>query len=74
MATNWTPERRARQAALIRTWKPWAQATGPRTPEGKAKASRNAWSGGHWLKMRELTRLVNAEVRQARQMVALVSV
>lgn len=69
MATIWTPERRARQAALIRTWKPWAQAIGPRTPEGKAKASRNAWSGGHWLKMRELTKMVNSEIRQARDLV-----
>ncbi len=69
MATTWTPERRARQAALIRTWKPWKQASGPRTPEGKAKASRNAWTGGHWLKMRELSRMVNAEVNVARDLV-----
>ena len=55
--------------ALIRTWKPWAQASGPRTPEGKAKASRNAWSGGRWLKMRELTKMVNSEIRQARELV-----
>ena len=73
MATTWTPERRARQAALIRTWKPWAQASGPRTPEGKAKASRNAWSGGNWLKMRELSRLVNAEIRGARELVEAVT-
>ena len=26
MASSWTPERRARQAALIRTWQPWKQA------------------------------------------------
>ena len=65
MATTWTPDRRARQAALIRTWSPWEQSSGPRTPEGKAKASRNAWSGGDWLKMRELSRLVNAEVGEA---------
>ena len=69
MATTWTPERRARQAALIRTWRPWEQASGPRTPEGKAKASRNAWKGGHWLKMRELAKIVNAECRQARELV-----
>jgi len=46
--SGWTDDRRARQAALIRTWKPWTESTGPRTPEGKAKASRNAWSGGNW--------------------------
>ncbi len=69
MANGWTPERRARQAALIRTWKPWQQATGPRSPEGKATASRNAYKGGHWLMMRELSRMVNAEIQEARDLV-----
>ena len=68
MASGWTPERRARQAALIRTWKPWQQATGPRTPDGKATASRNAYKGGHWLMLRELARMVNAEVKVAQNM------
>lgn len=63
MASSWTPERRARQAELIRTWKPWQMATGPRTTDGKAKASKNAFKGGHWLKLRELSRLVNAEIK-----------
>ena len=58
MATTWTPERWARQAAMIRTWKPWERSTGPSTPEGKAKASRNAWSGGHW---KVLQRFVEAQ-------------
>jgi hypothetical protein len=69
MATTYTPERRARQAALIRTWKPWKQATGPRTPDGKATAARNAYKGGHWLMLRELSRMVNAEIRDARELV-----
>ena len=69
MASSWTPERRARQAALIRTWKPWQQATGPRTPDGKATASRNAYKGGHWLEMYELSRLVNAEINASRDLV-----
>ena len=30
MAKGWTPERRARQAELIRSWRPWEQSTGPR--------------------------------------------
>ena len=68
MATRWTPERRARQAALIRTWRPWQKATGPRTPDGKAATSRNAYKGGHWLMLRELSRLVNAEIREAREL------
>jgi hypothetical protein len=69
MNSPWTPERRARQAALIRTWKPWTRATGPRTHEGRAKASRNAYKGGHWLMLRELARLVNADIREAREIV-----
>ena len=73
MASSWTPERRARQAALIRTWQPWKQATGPRTPDGKATASRNAYKGGHWLMLRELSRLVGAEIREARGLVDSVS-
>ncbi|MCK9541869.1 MAG: hypothetical protein M0R03_07555 [Novosphingobium sp.] len=41
----WTPERRARQAEIIRQTKPWKSSTGPRTPEGKAVSSRNAYVG-----------------------------
>jgi len=66
MADPWTPERRARQAELIRRWQPWTRSTGPRTAAGKAKASRNAWKGGHWQQIRELRRLLNAEIREAR--------
>ena len=38
---GWTPERRARQAELIRKWKPWEKSTGPKTDEGRAVVSRN---------------------------------
>ena len=48
MGNGWTPERRARQAALIRTWRPWAQSTGPRTAEGKAQAAANARAFHGW--------------------------
>jgi len=58
MANGWTPERRARQAALIRRWKPWARSTGPRTREGKARTSRNAYKGGTRALLRELARLL----------------
>lgn len=71
MSNGWTAERRARQAVLIRSWKPWERSSGPRTPEGKARAARNAWKGGTWLALRELRRLVNAEVREARKLVSL---
>ena len=38
----WTPERRVRQAALLRRLQPWRKSTGPRTASGKARASQNA--------------------------------
>lgn len=41
----WTEERRARQAEIIRQTKPWEKSTGPKTDEGKAIASRNAYLG-----------------------------
>ena len=70
MATTWTPERTARQAELIRTWQPWAKSTGPKSPEGRQRVSRNAWTGGHRAEMRELSKMVNAECRQARELIA----
>ncbi len=48
MANGWTSARRARQAELIRQWRPWEKATGPRTQEGKATVARNAYRGGSW--------------------------
>ena len=67
MATPWTLERRQRQAELIRQWQPWKQSTGPKTPEGKAMASRNAWQGGDMARMRELAKDVNRVLREQRQ-------
>lgn len=60
MANGWTPERRARQAELIRQWRPWELSTGPRSAEGKAASSRNAWTGG----MRPLLRELAEELRE----------
>jgi hypothetical protein len=70
MATPWTADRKARQAALIRSWRPWERSTGPRTANGKAKASKNAWKGGEWLQLRELSRRVHAEIRAAKNLVS----
>jgi hypothetical protein len=69
MANGWTLERRQRQAEAIRRWRPCEQSTGPVTPEGKSQVSRNAWKGGHRQKMLELSKMVNAEVRRAREFV-----
>lgn len=63
MGKGWTPERRARQAALIRAWRPWEQSTGPRSAEGRAQAARNAQRFHGWtpelLAMRDEVRAIN---------------
>ena len=69
MSNGWTFERRARQAALIHTWCPWEKSTGPRSDDGKARASRNGYRGGHRAMLRELSRIVTAEVQEARELV-----
>lgn len=66
MANGWTPERRARQAEAIRLWKPWAKSTGPRTNEGKARAKMNAYRGGRWRELRELSKAMNVLLRAQR--------
>jgi hypothetical protein len=43
---GWTPERRLKQSLQIRQWRPWDDSTGPKTPQGKAVSSRNAYRGG----------------------------
>lgn len=70
MTKGWTPERRARRAELIKQWQPWIKSTGPRSADGKERVSRNAWTGGYRAQLRELTKLVNAEVRAARELVS----
>ena len=66
MGNGWTPEWRARQAELIRRWKPWQQSTGPRSDEGKARTARNGFKGGRWCELREMTKAVNALLRKHR--------
>lgn len=39
---GWTPERRARQSAMMRARKIWLKSTGPKTAAGKARSARNA--------------------------------
>ena len=67
---GWTLERRQRQAEAIRSWSPWEQSTGPKSHEGKARSSRNAWRGGHRQQLRDLARMVNGEIRAARETLA----
>lgn len=68
MANGWNPERRARQAALIKNWKPWERSTGPRTEAGKARSAGNAFKGGHLAEVRALTVAVNALMREQRDL------
>jgi len=63
MGTPWTSERRARQATLIRTWRPWERSTGPRTAAGKTTSSQNADRGGQRLMLRELARALRDQER-----------
>lgn len=55
-ARQWTAAQKARQAELIRTWKPWDQSTGPVTQAGKKISSKNAFNCALREVMRELTR------------------
>jgi hypothetical protein len=61
---GWTSERRARQSAAIRQWRPWEHSTGPKSDDGKVGVSRNAFKGGIRAKLRELARLLR-EQREA---------
>ena len=65
MSNGWSLERRQRQAEAIRQWKPWERSTGPKTEAGKAKTCRNAWKGGHRPMLREMSKMLNQELRLA---------
>lgn len=66
MANPWTPERRAKQAILIRASRPWERSTGPRTAAGKERVAKNAYKGGRWLKLKELSKALNEALREQR--------
>jgi hypothetical protein len=56
-----TPEHRRLQAEAIRRWKPWQKSTGPKTPEGKAKAARNGYKGATRQLLRALARVLREQ-------------
>ena len=58
---HWTAEERAKQSALIQSWKPWNKSTGAKTPEGKAVSSQNAFKGGWRSELREMSALLREQ-------------
>jgi hypothetical protein len=49
------------RAHLIRQWQPWKQSTGPKSPEGKAKVSQNAFKGAWRQQFKELRALLKEQ-------------
>lgn len=75
ISNGWTPEHRARQAEMIRQWRPWEKSTGPVTEAGKAKSAANAKSSGVRAARRdvqEVMALIREYQRQERQMKKLI--
>jgi len=50
--------------------RPWEHATGPRTADGKASSSRNAYRGGTRETFREIARLMREQQQQVREVLA----
>lgn len=56
-ARKWTLQQRTEQSIKIQEWQPWQHSTGAKSAAGKAKVSRNAYTGsfrqrqrfGQWL-------------------------
>ena len=62
MSVAWTPERKARQAELIKLWRPWETTQGPVTPEGKKRSAMRGYKGdprGTLAEARRLARLIS---------------
>ena len=75
ISNGWTPERRARQAEMIREWRPWEQSTGPVIEAGKVKSAANAKSLGVRAARREVRAvmaLIREYDRQEREMLKLI--
>ena len=64
----WTEERRRRQAEAIQQWKPWKKSTGPRTEEGKARSSRNAYKASVKQELREIASFLAQLERERREL------
>lgn len=59
---GWSERRKKQQACNARKQKPWTRSTGPRTAEGKAAASQNAFKHGfESADIRELKRVLRLQ-------------
>ena len=56
-----TPEHRALRAELIRQWRPWEKATGPKTAEGKHRSAMRGYKGGRRQLLRDLATLLKEQ-------------
>jgi hypothetical protein len=66
MANGWTPERKARQSLLIRSWRPWETTQGPVSPEGKKRSAMRGYKGdprGTLAEARRLARLIAGDAK-----------
>jgi hypothetical protein len=70
MTSNWTPERRLKQAARIKKNAIWQTASGPQTPQGKARSAQNANQGLNWPEIRQLRTLLKIQRRQLNELQA----
>ena len=61
--SGWNDERKEKHAQLIRAWKPWEKATGPKSEDGKSRVSKNAFKGGHRPAFRELVKAIKTEIK-----------
>ena len=66
-ARKWTISQRAKQAELIKKWKPWQHSTGAKTAEGKARSSQNAYKGSLMQKLKHLRVQLNGLIREQRK-------
>ncbi len=68
-ARKWTPEQRKQQSLKIRQWQPWLNSTGPKTLEGKAKASHNAFKGGVMQQIKLMSKQLNSLLREQKRLI-----
>ena len=67
-ARKWTEEQRKQQSLKIRQWQPWLNSTGPKTIEGKAMASHNAFKGGVMQQIKLMGKQLNRLIREQKQL------